>query len=98
MGNMMKIILSVCLVILVAQQCRGDSSEDEDEPLGGVSIKVFRGPSKKVNGRQIFAPFGYYVKMPADTNKRKKSEDENDDDNGQFNDDNEEQFNDDDKE
>lgn len=59
-----------------------DSSQeeegDEDPAFGGVSIKVFRGPSK-VKGRETFAPFGYYVKMPVDTHQKKESGEEEED-------------------
>ncbi|GIX70851.1 hypothetical protein CDAR_260891 [Caerostris darwini] len=76
--------IKICVLILVmCAVCQ--SAEDEENPgiheLGGVSIKVFRGPSKSKGG-EVFAPFGYHVKMPAPVGggeKEKDSAEEDDD-------------------
>lgn len=68
---------------MICRFCLSDDSkegEGEEPAFGGVSIKVFRGPSK-VKGRETFAPFGYYVKMPVDSHQKKES-DEEEEDNG----------------
>ncbi|GFY64845.1 hypothetical protein TNIN_466041 [Trichonephila inaurata madagascariensis] len=59
----------------------GESDEEEEpglDELGGVSIKVYRGPSR-TKGKEVFAPFGYHVKMPAGGTPQKKEEKEEDD-------------------
>ncbi|XP_074600950.1 uncharacterized protein LOC141854978 [Brevipalpus obovatus] len=35
------------------------------QPVGNLSIKVYRGPNREVKGKS-YAPWGYYVKLPAD--------------------------------
>lgn len=54
-----------CLVFLssLSVQCEENSDVGDDE-FGGVNIKVFRGPNSVSRGGEMFAPFGYYVKMP----------------------------------
>ncbi|KAF8774699.1 uncharacterized protein LOC129983628 [Argiope bruennichi] len=79
--------IKVCVLFLLLGVLTRSTGEEDDEvgidELGGVSIKVFRGPSK-TRGQETFAPFGYHVKMPAVGPHQKKTEgdsDEPDDDN-----------------
>ncbi|GFT04920.1 hypothetical protein NPIL_704841 [Nephila pilipes] len=86
------------LLLLFCAVSRGDSDEEEEpglDELGGVSIKVYRGPSR-TKGKEVFAPFGYHVKMPAGGAHQKKAEkeeeEEDDDDAGSSKEEDEEGF------
>ncbi|GFR30203.1 hypothetical protein TNCT_681631 [Trichonephila clavata] len=70
-------------MLLFCAVSMGESDEEEEpglDELGGVSIKVYRGPSR-TKGKEVFAPFGYHVKMPAGGTPHKKEEKEEEDDN-----------------
>ncbi|KAK9869239.1 hypothetical protein WA026_002990 [Henosepilachna vigintioctopunctata] len=70
MTNCKVVLLCICVVLLSMVNCNPLSPDLEPAASGGddhgrVQIKVFRGPTEH-DGHEHFAPWGYWVKEPAD--------------------------------
>ncbi|KAF7272691.1 hypothetical protein GWI33_014554 [Rhynchophorus ferrugineus] len=62
-------IVILMIVGVYAKALKDDVSEksvtDSGHQGGRVQIKVFRGPTEQ-DGKESYAPWGYWVKQPAD--------------------------------